>query len=146
MAPEVAARLQRLREEGKFFLLAARTLKLYEAKDKVNVVLRLRGQQDEVEKSYDFVINCIGPESDYRRISSPLIQCLLREGIARPDAVNLGLDMDQNGALLDENLSPSSVFYTIGPIRKGKLWESIAVPELRVQAKMLAQHLLAMAK
>ena len=43
--------------------------------------------------------------------------------------------------LLDFAGTPSTSLYAIGPIRKGSLWESIAVPELRVQASQLAEHL-----
>jgi uncharacterized NAD(P)/FAD-binding protein YdhS len=31
--------------------------------------------------------------------------------------------------------------YALGPPTKGALWESMAVPEIRVQAAQLAQHL-----
>jgi uncharacterized NAD(P)/FAD-binding protein YdhS len=43
--------------------------------------------------------------------------------------------------LLDLAGTPSASLYAIGPLRKGSLWESIAVPELRAQASQLAEHL-----
>jgi len=36
----------------------------------------------------------------------------------------------------------SDRLFTLGPLRKGELWESTAVPELRVQAERLARRLL----
>jgi uncharacterized NAD(P)/FAD-binding protein YdhS len=51
------------------------------------------------------------------------------------------LDVDTNGALLDFAGTPSTSLYAIGSLRKGSLWESIAVPELRAQASQLAEHL-----
>lgn len=35
----------------------------------------------------------------------------------------------------------SSVFFTLGPPRRGELFETTAVPEIRVQAKALAARL-----
>jgi len=89
----------------------------------------------------DRVINCTGPETDYRRIDDPLIKNLLAQGLARPDPLLLGLDVDSKGALIDFGGNPSPSMYAIGPARKGLLWETIAVPEIRVQASELAEHL-----
>ena len=87
------------------------------------------------------VINCSGPQTDCRKIGSPLLASLAEQGMVRPDALALGLDVDANGALLDSNNSPSRCLYAIGPLRKGRLWETTAVPDLRVQAAELAKHL-----
>ncbi len=92
----------------------------------------------------DRVINCTGPESDYRRLQSPLMSVLLAAGLARPDPLFLGLDVSLDGALIGRDGSASQVLYTVGPARKGSLWESTAVPELREQIHRLAQHLIGM--
>jgi hypothetical protein len=46
----------------------------------------------------------------------------------------LKLPDQQIRAAIDES-------FVIGPTRKGYLWETIAVPELRTQASELAEHL-----
>jgi uncharacterized NAD(P)/FAD-binding protein YdhS len=89
----------------------------------------------------DRVINCTGPEADYRRIEDPLIKNLLEQGHAKPDALSLGLEVDSKGALVDSEGNASPSLYAIGPARKGLLWETTAVPELRKQASELAEHL-----
>jgi uncharacterized NAD(P)/FAD-binding protein YdhS len=71
-----------------------------------------------------------------------LVTSLFVQGFARPDSLFLGLDVDENGALLDVNGRPSHSLFTIGPPRKGCLWETTAVPEIRAQAAHLAEHLL----
>jgi uncharacterized NAD(P)/FAD-binding protein YdhS len=43
--------------------------------------------------------------------------------------------------VIDSQGSPSNRLYALGPLRKGKLWESVAVPELRVQVAELARLL-----
>jgi hypothetical protein len=42
---------------------------------------------------------------------------------------------------MPEKMHPSSVFFTLGPPRRGELFETTAVPEIRVQAEALALHL-----
>ena len=63
------------------------------------------------------------------------------QGLARPDPLFLGLDVDPQGALIDYKGKPSPSLFTIGPTRKGQLWETTAVPEIRQQAEHLAEHL-----
>ena len=89
----------------------------------------------------DRVINCAGPETDYRRMDAPLIKSALAQRLARPDALFLGLDVDAHGALIDSRGNPSPSLFAIGAARKGLLWETTAVPELRVQASQLADLL-----
>jgi hypothetical protein len=38
-------------------------------------------------------------------------------------------------------MNPSSVFFTLGPPRRGELFETTAVPEIRTQAEELALRL-----
>ena len=87
------------------------------------------------------VINCTGSESDCRRIDESFIISLFVQGLARPDPLFLGLDVDEHGALRDSEGVASLPLYAIGPTRKGCLWETTTVPEIRVQAATLAQIL-----
>ena len=67
---------------------------------------------------------------------------LLESGRIRPDPLTLGLEVEANGALISAAGMASRRLYTLGPLRKGGLWETIAVPELREQAPALARQLL----
>ena len=81
------------------------------------------------------IINCTGPESNYLQIPSILVKNLIKNGFFEPDSINYGINADKNG-----EISPN--VYTIGPPLKGILWESIAVPEIRLQAKDLASKII----
>jgi uncharacterized NAD(P)/FAD-binding protein YdhS len=59
----------------------------------------------------------------------------------RTDGLGLGLDTDEQGRLLDAFGRPSRRLFLVGPLRKGLLWENTAVPELRVEAKRMADLL-----
>jgi uncharacterized NAD(P)/FAD-binding protein YdhS len=89
------------------------------------------------------VINCTGPEVDCRRIENLLLANLALQKLVRPDPLFLGLEASHDGALIDARGEASDFVYTLGPLRKGSLWETTAVPEIRVQASQLATLLLA---
>jgi uncharacterized NAD(P)/FAD-binding protein YdhS len=141
IAPEIGDTITQLVDTGKATVHAGRLTACRELSDCVEVSWRERRTQAQQSLRVDRVINCTGPEADCRRINDPLIRSLLAQGLARPDQLSLGLDVDSTGALIDFSGSPSSFLYAIGPIRKGSLWESTAVPELRTQASQLAEHL-----
>jgi uncharacterized NAD(P)/FAD-binding protein YdhS len=141
IAPEIGDALSGLLLDGKATVYAGRVTDYRESGGHVEVVLRERKTRSQHSLPVDRVINCTGPETDCNRIEDPLIKSLLAQGLARPDRLFLGLDVDAEGALIDSSGTPSDSIYAIGPARKGSLWETIAVPELREQASHLAEHL-----
>jgi hypothetical protein len=64
----------------------------------------------------------------------------MENGLAHANDLGIGFRTDKHGALLDAGLRPSSVFFTPEPPRRGDLFESTAVPEIRAQAEALATH------
>jgi uncharacterized NAD(P)/FAD-binding protein YdhS len=109
----------------------------------VDVTFRDRKTGDPVKLHVNRVINCTGPEGDFRNVDHALLAHLLQHKMVRPDPLFLGLNVASDGALIDANGAASDFLYTVGPIRKGNLWETIAVPEIRVQAAEMATLLLA---
>jgi uncharacterized NAD(P)/FAD-binding protein YdhS len=63
-------------------------------------------------------------------------------GLASTDALGIGLATSDSGALMGANGDADGDVYTLGPPRRGDLWETTAIPEIRVQARDLAEHLL----
>lgn len=84
------------------------------------------------------VVNCTGPEYDCRDSRNPVLHDLLAQGLARPDALHLGIDVSENFGLIGADGRASNSLYALGPMLKGTLWETIAVPELRVQIARVA--------
>jgi uncharacterized NAD(P)/FAD-binding protein YdhS len=87
------------------------------------------------------VINCTGPNMNYRRVGSHLLESLFTQGLVVPGPLGSGLWSDLSGALRNRDGSFSRVLFNVGPGRQGTLLESIAVPELREQAAHLAAFL-----
>lgn len=142
MAPRIAQHLSSLLRMGIVHCHAVRIQSFHEDETGVTIVIRDRGQHQAKIVRVQAVINCTGPNSDYSKASHPLFFELLTSGLIRPNALNLGLDVDANGALIGRDGQPSSQLYTLGSLQLGKLWETTAVPEIRQQAKVLAKHLL----
>jgi uncharacterized NAD(P)/FAD-binding protein YdhS len=44
--------------------------------------------------------------------------------------------------LVDASGSPTERLFTLGPMRRGELWETTAVPDIRAQAARLGEVLL----
>ena len=88
-----------------------------------------------------WVVNATGPTVRYAENPTILTQRLFEGGIARPGALGLGLDAKPGGALLDAAGQPHTDLFTLGPPLRGLLWETTAVPEIRLQAADLARLL-----
>jgi uncharacterized NAD(P)/FAD-binding protein YdhS len=104
--------------------------------------VQLRTNRGEVkEVTVTRVINCTGPDMNYRRVGSPLLNSLFAQGLIVAGPHSSGLWTSETGAVRDQNGSYSNVLFHVGPGRQGTLLESIAVPELRQQAADLAELL-----
>ena len=87
------------------------------------------------------VINCTGPNMNYRKVGAPLLTNLFAQGAITPGPLGGGLRCDDRGAVIDAENRSSKIMFNVGPGRLGTLLESIAVPELRDQAVELAEFL-----
>ncbi|MGC3989063.1 MAG: FAD-dependent oxidoreductase [Chthoniobacteraceae bacterium] len=107
----------------------------------LQVTFQAHGSRELRQLSVRQVVNCTGPECNYHRLGEPLVLQLFARGLIRPDAMMLGLDADDDGVVQNRRGIFGQVF-TLGSSRKGALFETTAVPELRVQARALAGRLL----
>ncbi|WP_293389460.1 FAD/NAD(P)-binding protein [Nevskia sp.] len=141
-APRIVETVNRLTERGQLEVLAARPVSYADNGDAVEVQLRTRGGKQTITLTVQRVVNCTGPDSNYRRLNHPLLQSLREQGLATVDTLGLGLETDAAGGLVERDGRASARIFTLGPTRKGELWETTAVPEIRGQAQSLARHLL----
>lgn len=141
IADRVADQLTLQLRSGQMQMHSGRIIGYREGPGDVNIIYRDRKSGESRTVCVDRVINCTGPEGDCRRVESPLLLGLMEKKLARPNALGLGLDVTYDGSVIDAKGSASNSLYALGPLCKGKLWESVAVPELRIQIADLA-HLL----
>jgi uncharacterized NAD(P)/FAD-binding protein YdhS len=140
-APEIARFMDDQRSSGQIQLHAGRVTNYRENGQGVEITYRKRKSGEESCLSVDRIINCTAPETDCRCLRDPLLTSLLAQGLVRPDPLFLGLDTSADGALIDQEGIASDSLYAVGPARKGSLWESTAVPEIREQVYQLVRHL-----
>lgn len=121
-APEVGARLEDLRSTGR-------------------LQLRVGDAHTLLDQPWDRIIAATGPTADIRRTTNSLAQELLDRGIAAPDAHCLGIRTTGDGRVVGPDDRPSDRLWTLGWLRRGELWESLAIPEIRTQARAIAEQL-----
>jgi uncharacterized NAD(P)/FAD-binding protein YdhS len=87
------------------------------------------------------IVNCTGPDPDVGRSADPLFKSLLTSGRVRLGPHHLGIDVDETGAAIGTDGAPSKRLFTLGPLRRGRLYETTAVAEIRSQVGTLSQTL-----
>ncbi|MDP9227863.1 MAG: hypothetical protein M3M99_02280, partial [Actinomycetota bacterium] len=142
MAPEIGRTLEMLRASGRLRVARGSVSEMRLRDDRVEVSFEV-SEEETARFRVGRVVNCTGPALDLERAGEPLLRGLFAEGRVRRGPLGLGLDHDSRGSLLDAHGAPSPLLSTLGPLRKGRLWETTAIPEIRVQALELADHLTA---
>ncbi|WP_414529850.1 FAD/NAD(P)-binding protein [Nodularia chucula] len=142
IAPQVADVVIKMLDSGQLTISAGRIQEYQALPDGVAVTVCQRKTHINHTLQVNRVVNCTGVAADYRRSPHPLIAELRSQNLIRPNAIGLGLDTDTQGALYTADDEVSQLLYTLGTPRKGDLWETIAVPELRGQAQELSEALL----
>jgi uncharacterized NAD(P)/FAD-binding protein YdhS len=142
IAVEIAEVLDTLTHSGQLNYHGGRIQSYQESDQGVNVTIRERGTHKDIVLQVNRIINCTGSNCNYRFLQHPLIASLQEQRLIRPHALGIGIDTAANGAVIDAKGNISELLYTLGTPRKGNLWETTAVGEIRVQARDLAQELL----
>lgn len=142
IAPEIGSSLAELIRTKQLVYYAGRIQSCRRSEHGIDVTLRQRGTGETFSLMVKRLINCTGSNCNYRQIQHPLIVSLQKQQLIRPSALGLGIDTSEAGAVINANSQPSSWLYTLGPTRQGTLWETTAIPELRIQAQELAETLL----
>lgn len=90
--------------------------------------------------SVNWILNCTGPQSNYKKIDSPLYARLFADGIISMDATGLGIKTEKYGHIIGEEGQVSRNIIAVGPTAKASLWESTALKEIRAQVDYLTGH------
>jgi uncharacterized NAD(P)/FAD-binding protein YdhS len=134
IAPQVAARIAELISTGGLQMIAGTLAKVQPAEESVEVTYRKRGSDvTEPPQQFGYIFNCTGPLADITRTEDPLLRQLLDEGAVTPDELSIGLAVDEHSRSADRER-----LWAIGTLTKGRYWEIIAVPDIRLQAAAVA--------
>ena len=140
-APEIAAQVKALRDEGRLKVLAGEIVSAAPGPRGIRLQHRGRGSMARHNMDVAAVVNCTGAAADIRNATDPLMRQLLEEGLARAPDNGLGLAIDLDGRVVSADGGVQSTLFALGPITQGAFWESTAVPEIRVRAAAIAAML-----
>jgi uncharacterized NAD(P)/FAD-binding protein YdhS len=142
MPPQVASSIQALEADGRLRRRRGRVRQVELDGQRLAVQLRPSGRTAGETLHADLVIQTIGLNTDVRQTPHPLISQLRTNGHIEADPLGLGLRAQSDGRLC-RGAQPWPNLFAIGSLLRGRLWESTAMPEIRQQARNLAEHLLA---
>jgi uncharacterized NAD(P)/FAD-binding protein YdhS len=138
MAPQVARRIDHTLAEGQLDIIAGKITSLVADGKERTVHYRRRGTEQIETMQVAAILDCTGISNSPRHSPNPLVRDLLSRGMTRPDPLELGLDVTECCALIDQSGRASQRLFAVGPITRGRFWEIMAVPDIRVQCANLA--------
>ena len=134
IAPEVARTVKAMIAAGRLEIVAGRVTAATEGADGIMVEIRRRGRAVSEGRAFGHVFNCTGPLGAIERTRDPLLRQLLSEGAVHPDSLGIALDVDGRSRAGER-------LWALGPLTKGRFWEIIAVPDIRVQVAAVADDI-----
>lgn len=136
---EVVARIVELKQRHLIRILAGSVKAVADRGAFADITWRERGSGRLESAEFDRVINCTGARTCID--ASPVLGAMSRQGHIRSEELGLGLLTDERGRPIDAQGQPQPDLWALGALRRGTLWESSAVPELRAQAAMIVKQI-----
>ncbi|WOJ91361.1 FAD-dependent oxidoreductase [Methylocapsa polymorpha] len=143
MAPEIAARLKAAMTSRQLKIVAGKLGGVARTDSGATVEYRPRGERRIETLNVARIFDCRGLAPDPADTRNPILRSLLDQGLARPDPLGIGLDVDANCALIAQSGKASQRILAVGPLTRAALWEIVAIPDIRVQAAQIAAELTA---
>ncbi|MCW5580556.1 MAG: FAD/NAD(P)-binding protein [Luteimonas sp.] len=142
IAPQVGDALERLQSNGQLDVTAGRLLAI-EANGDGGSRIRLRPRHTAHERTIraDWIVNATGVETNIDLRPGDLMHALRERGRVLPGRHGIGIASIGIGHVLNARGRPDPRLLVLGALRIGDLWESIAIPELRVQARQIAEFI-----
>jgi uncharacterized NAD(P)/FAD-binding protein YdhS len=134
--------VEKLIKEGQLEIKAAEITHIQSNEESLCVSYQDKKSKANLQFDTDLILNCTGPENNLRKINNPLVINLVEKGLIVPDIFNLGIKNGEKGHIINKENNEITNIYTIGSLRKGRLWESTALKELREQAEEIATDII----
>jgi uncharacterized NAD(P)/FAD-binding protein YdhS len=143
MAPEVGELIASAMSSGQLKITAGKIQSVERNEYGALVTFRPRGCSTIETIKVDRVVECTGINSIPHSTTNPVLRSLFDNGLARIDAMGIGLDTTNNCALINASGEPSPEIFAIGPLTRAAFWEIVAVPDIRTQCHKLTEHICA---
>jgi len=136
IAPQVADRIRRLVQLGQLEIVAGRVTDMWAKDGKLDVSIKRRRKREATDHAFRLAVNCTGPLGSISASQDTLLKSLFDAGLAEPDALDLGLEVDAKSRIAGADRA-----WAIGPLSKGAFWEITAVPDIRGQVASVADDI-----
>ncbi len=140
IAPQVEEVLDRRLAEGTLELRAASLREVTVEDETIHVTLRNRRAGVVEREAFDAVIAATGPAHGRVFADNPLLASLERAGLARPDALRLGIEVAADGRAIGPDGSPTPGLYVAGPLARGTVGELMGLPDVTNYAIRIAEQ------
>jgi uncharacterized NAD(P)/FAD-binding protein YdhS len=141
-APEVMAVYEKLQSEDRIILHRGHIIAQENGPKNIDITWRPSGTSTPETFAVRHVVNCTGSQADIRKLDDTLVQNLLAHDLITPDKLRIGIATSPNYQTLNADNQTVAKLYALGSLLKGRLYESVAVPELRVQAYDVAKTII----
>ncbi len=132
-----AAHIAQEIKDGTLIIRAGHIMHIRAAGQQLEVDVRGKSGTETIKAAH--VLNCAGPGLNIETSGNPLLLALYKRGIIRKGPLGMGIAVEENGSIKG---SASGHLLALGPLLAGERLETIAVPEIRKQAEVLAKTLL----
>jgi uncharacterized NAD(P)/FAD-binding protein YdhS len=135
VAPQVHQALTAAIADGRLVVEKAGVTAIDADADALVVRLRRPGGALE-ERRFDAIVLCVGPDRDLTH--NPLVRALFEAGLARPDPVGFGLDVDGDSHLIARDGTIERNLIALGPVTRGTFGEMTGAPDITHHIARLA--------
>jgi uncharacterized NAD(P)/FAD-binding protein YdhS len=142
LPPQVARIINTLEKEGRLQRLRGHMHSVALTSQGLQMTFAPKSEHAERKLDADIIIQSVGLETDVRRTQHTLLQQMMTNGHIRSDPFGLGIEATPDGRVLHNGIAWPRLF-AMGSMLRGTLWESTAMPEIRQQARQLADQILA---
>ena len=134
IAPQAGAIVERMINGGRMEVIGGRIKSLHELDGEIEAVMRRRGATEaDAPRQFAAGINCTGPLHAIKHTNDGVLRSLLDAELVEPDHLGIGLKVDDEVRVIGADR-----LWAMGSLGKARYWEIIAVPDIRVQAEMVA--------
>ena len=140
VAPAVGERFDRLLRSGHLAVASGEVAAATDQSDGIEIRFT-----DGITKTFGAVVSCTGAGA-LRGSTGPLgdlVGNLEYEGVVTLHSLGMGLEVDQRGRAVGTDGCATPPVYVVGPLRRGAVWETTAIPEILAQADAVAHDIIA---
>lgn len=141
IAPQVDAVIVRRINEGSLTIRAASVRAGRHQGTALLVELRARRSQTWEPATFDAIVLATGPAHGTVFSSNPLLGQMSDDGLARPDPLGLGIDVDLQGRAIGRDDRAADTLFVAGPLARGTFGELMGAPDLARHARNIAETL-----